>query len=330
MNVLVTGATGFVGGALAKRLQQMGMDVCATGRNLHKGKILEQQGVQFVAADLADTKKIKSLCAERDFVFHCGALSSPWGKYRDFYAANVIGTQNIVDGCLQHGVKRLIHVSTPSIYFNFRDRLLVKEDDPLPSAMVNSYAQTKLLAEKVVDRAFTAGLAVVTIRPRAIFGPGDQAILPRIIDALQQKRMPVIGAGKSIADLTYIDNVVDSLLLAQTSPRHTLGKKYNITNGEPVAMWPLIKTLCEELQLEYPKRQVSYGVALTAAIVVESLYKLLGITAEPKILPYSIALLHKNITLDISSAQRDLGYTPRVNIRDGLSHFITWWKNTHC
>lgn len=327
MNVLVTGSTGFVGGALANRLHKMGVDVCATGRNRDKGEILQKNGIQFVAVDLADTKKVKSLCVHRDFVFHCGALSSPWGRYRDFYNANVIGTQNIVDGCLQHDVKRLIHVSTPSIYFNFRDRLQVKEDDPLPTVMVNSYAQTKLLAEKVVDRAFVKGLPVVTIRPRAIFGPGDQAILPRIIEALEQKRMPVIGAGNSIADLTYIDNVVDSLLLAKTSPPHTLGKKYNITNGQPIPMWPLVKTLCQELQLDYPQRKVPYGVALAAAIVIESMYKMLCIKAEPKILPYSIALLNKNVTLDIRNAQHDLGYTPKINIEDGLANFIQWWKN---
>ena len=85
MNVLVTGATGFVGGALANRLHKMGVDVCATGRDSDKGRALQKHGIQFVAADLADTKKIKSLCAHRDFVFHCGALSSPWGRYRDFY-----------------------------------------------------------------------------------------------------------------------------------------------------------------------------------------------------------------------------------------------------
>ena len=104
------------------------------------------------------------------------------------------------------------------------------------------------------DAAFAAGLPTITIRPRAIFGPGDTVIFPRLIPRLASGRLPIIGDGENVVDLTYIVNVVDALLLCAESPANTLGKKYNISNGEPVKLWELIKKICDELGLQFPKR----------------------------------------------------------------------------
>src|SRR5690606_3825206 len=118
-----------------------------------------------------------------------GALSSPGGKYSDFYNSNVIGTRNIVEGSRRHQVGRLIYVSTPSLYFDYTDRWNLSESAPLPRKPVNAYAATKRRAEEEVEPAFAAGLPVITIRPRAIFGPGDQTILPRLLLANQKGRL---------------------------------------------------------------------------------------------------------------------------------------------
>src|SRR6185437_15399197 len=108
------------------------------------------------------------------------ALSSPWGKYKDFYQANVLGTENLIKAAPKDA--RFIHVSSPSIYFDFSEKHNIKEDDPLPRKPVNYYVKTKLMAEALIDKAFNEQqLNVITIRPRAIFGPYDRAILPRIL-----------------------------------------------------------------------------------------------------------------------------------------------------
>ena len=245
MNMLVTGATGFLGKTLVFRLLNMGHTVYGLGRNKEIGNTLAEKGMQFICGDLADEQVVVDACKGVDYVFHCGAFSSPWGKYENFYNANVVGTKHVIQGCLTHHVKRLIHVSTPSLYFHYDDKENVKESDPLPAKFVNFYAETKYMGEQLIDEAFKEGLAVVTIRPRAIFGPGDNAILPRLIQTNQEKFIPLIKEGKNLLDLTYVENVVDALLLCMTSPESTLGEKYNITNGEQV---PFVEVLSEAFQ----------------------------------------------------------------------------------
>jgi len=329
MKALVTGATGFVGGALARRLRANGAEVTGIGRNTEVGTKLEAQGIRFVRADIADAEAIREVCRDQDIVFHSAALASPWGRPADFYASNVTGTENVIRGCMDQQVGRLVYVSTPSIYFEHKDRLNVKEDDPLPARPVTEYARTKLQAEQAIDRAHHDGLPVITIRPRAIFGPGDTTILPRLIDRLQSGRLPVIGDARNESDMTYIDNVVDALLLCAESPDSTLGKKYNITNGQPVRMWEMIKKLTAELGIPYPKRQVPYWVVDGIAGGMEIAYSLIPGQPEPPLTRYSVAVICRSTTLDISAARRDLGYEPRVSIEEGFERFVKWWKDTH-
>jgi nucleoside-diphosphate-sugar epimerase len=203
----------------------------------------------------------------------------------------------------------------------------VKENDPLPEPITN-YAATKLLAEEEVDKAFANGLSVITIRPRAIFGPGDTVIFPRLIPRLRSGRLPILGDGGNVVDLTYIENVVDSLLLCAESPVTTLGKKYNITNGEPIQIWKLIDHICDELELPYPKRKISKRTAYIAASLLEAACTLIPTHPEPPLTRVSVSMLANNTTLDISAARNELGYQPRVSVNDGVKKFLNWWKES--
>jgi nucleoside-diphosphate-sugar epimerase len=326
MKALVTGATGFLGGALARRLKARGDEVTVLGRNPSILAGLEREGMRPLRADLADAVAVRAACQGQEVVFHCGALSSAWGPAQEFYRSNVIGTRNVIAGCEAGAVRRLVHVSTPSIYFRYESRLNVREDAPLPARAANEYARTKLLAEAEIDRAFARGLPVITIRPRAIFGEGDNAILPRLIDRLQSGRLRVIGGGKNITDLTYVENVVDALLLCAESPQATLGKKYNITNGEPLPLWGLIEKLCEALGYAFPRRHISYPVAMGLAGMFEVVCRLLPGQPEPLLTRYMVGVLAQSTTLDISAARRDLGYQPSISVEEGFEHFVRWWK----
>jgi nucleoside-diphosphate-sugar epimerase len=219
-----------------------------------------------------------------------------------------------------------VHVSTPSIYFRFESRMDVREDAALPDRPANEYARTKLLAEAEVDQAYGRGLAVITIRPRAIFGEGDNAILPRLISRLQAGRLRVIGDGENITDLTYVENVVDALLLCAQAPRACLGKKYNITNGEPLPLWGLIRQVCAALGYAYPRRRISYDAAMGLAAALETICGLLPGQPEPLLTRYMVGVLAKSTTLDISAARRDLGYAPRVPVDEGFERFVRWWR----
>lgn len=325
MKALVTGATGFLGGALARRLHGVGWDVTALGRNSLKLNQLEDEGMRPLHLDITKKEELNAAFKGQEIIFHCAALPSPWGNFEKFYQANVIGTRNVVQACLENKVKRLVYVSTPSLYFDYSSRTNVKENDPLPEP-ISHYAHTKRLAEEEIDKGFANGLAVVSIRPRALFGEGDTVIFPRLIPRLRSGRLPILGDGENIVDLTYIQNVVDALLLCAESPANTLGKKYNISNGEPIKIWKLIERICDELGYAHPSRKISYKTANTTASALEFFYSLIPFSPEPPLTRVSVSMLANNTTLDISAAKAELGYQPKVSVEEGVQRFLKWWK----
>jgi len=325
MKALVTGATGFLGGALARRLHNTGWDVTALGRNSSKLDQLEHEGIRTLQIDLKEKNEMAVACKEQEIIFHCAALPSPWGNFEAFYQANVIGTRNVIRGCEEHKVKRLVYVSTPSIYFDYNSRINVKETDVLPEP-VSNYSATKILAEEEVDKAFVNGLATVTIRPRGIFGPGDTVISPRLIPRLRSGRLPIVGDGKNIVDLTYIENVVDALILCSESPINTLGKKYNISNGEPIKLWEWLEKICGELGYQSPKIKISSSLAYGLAAVLEAAYTIIPTQPEPPLTRMAVNMIANSTTLDISAAKNELGFQPKISMNEGFDKFMQWWK----
>lgn len=326
---LVTGATGFLGWHVATRLQALGWQVTAQGRNADVGRELERRGVRFYPAELADRDRMRDACANQRYVFHCGALSSAWGPYRAFYESNVEGTRHVIDGCLAAGVERLVHVSTPSVCFDFRDREAIRESDPLPRRAANAYAHTKRMAEDDVRRAFAAGLRGVIIRPRAVFGPRDAALLPRLLRANDAGGVPMFRGGGAVVDLTYVDNVVDAMVAAAVSaPESAMGRIYHLTNGEPLPLKEALVTLFGKLGVPLRERRLPYGAAYAAAGLLELAYRLLPLRGEPIVTRYGVGVLARTQTLDIREARERLGYAPAVSIEEGFERYAEWWRES--
>ncbi|MCW8470978.1 SDR family NAD(P)-dependent oxidoreductase [Fluoribacter gormanii] len=327
MVCVVTGATGCLGLNLTQRLIKEGYEVIALGRNERLGKIITQSGAQFISVDLLHQEKLKKITRNAQTIFHCAALSSPWGRYKDFYDTNVLGTQHIIDATPLN--TRLVHVSSPSIYFNFSEQHNIKEDASLPSKPANYYVKTKLLAEALINKAFQEkSLNVITIRPRAIFGPYDRAILPRILQNEKKGILPIIGNGTNVIDITYVENVVESLLLAAQAEQQFCGNKYNITNGEPRTLLSIISELFRVLQKPFIPKFIPYSIAKLYAACMEELYSLSFIQKEPRLTRYSAAVLCLGQTLNIEAAQKDLGYQPKVTINQGIEHFAEWYQKS--
>lgn len=326
MRALVTGATGFLGGHLARRLVRAGWDVTGLGRKVEQGRRLEAEGIRFRCQDLRDESGTAAVCSGQDAVFHCAALSSPWGKYRDFYGCNVEATRMLAAASLRQGVRRFIHVSTPSVYFDYTPRLGIHESEPLPVKAANHYAATKRLADQVVKRYHAKGLSSVIIRPRAVFGPYDQALFPRIVAASGKSGVPLIGGGKALIDATYVDNAVDALLNGWDAPEEATGRAYNITNGEPREFAGLVESLFRMLDLPLRTRSISYRKACGAAAVLEGLHRLFPALGEPMLTRYTAGTLALSQTLDITDARTLLGYAPRVSLDEGLWRFAEWWR----
>ncbi|MGE5074086.1 MAG: NAD-dependent epimerase/dehydratase family protein [Anaerolineae bacterium] len=327
MKALVTGATGFIGGALARRLHGAGWQVTGLGRNTTALAELESAGIATRRCDLADQAAAIDVCREQEVVFHSAAHASDWGSPNDFVLNNVVATRNIIAGCQQHAVRRLVHVSTPSLYFHFRERLNVREDDPLPPPM-NDYARTKRMAEDEVNRACREGLPSVTIRPSAVFGPGDRILLPRLLDRLERRVLPIIGDGGAIVDLTYVENVVDALILCADARPTAIGKVYNITNGEPVRIWDLVRRICKRLDLAEPSFRVPYRVADAGAALIEGAWRVTQRAGEPPVTRYSVSRIGLSSSLDISAARAELGYEPRVPLQTAIDCTLEEWQRS--
>ncbi|WP_434752171.1 NAD-dependent epimerase/dehydratase family protein [Paenibacillus amylolyticus] len=327
---LVTGATGCLGRHLAIRLSSEGWDVTGMGRQPEIGATLETAGVRFVKGDILDQQAVNAACAGQDVVFHCAALSSPWGKYRDFYSTNVQGTQNLVESSVRSQVQRFVHVSTPSIYFNYIPRYEVHEYDPLPVKPANHYAATKRLAEEIVLSAHGKGLPSIIIRPRAIFGPYDQTLFPRIVAANAKRGVPMIDGGQALIDLTCVDNVVDALMLCSETSDDALGRAYNISNADPRPFAELVESLFGMLDMQLRRRNIPYTIAYGVASMLEGVHRFIPALGEPPLTRYTVGSLGVPQTLSIVDAKEQLGYTPRVSIEEGLQQFADWWRAESC
>ncbi|MGZ3653134.1 MAG: NAD-dependent epimerase/dehydratase family protein [Bdellovibrionota bacterium] len=314
MKILVTGATGSLGSRLVEKWATGGPHaITATGRKKFQGPT----HVPFLQGDLADTSFVRNALKGQEIVVHCAALASAWGPWEDFYRANVVATQNVVDACLAAGVRQLIHISTPSVYFQPADRLGIRESDPLPPPATH-YAKSKLMADEIVAAA--KGLETVMLRPRGIFGPTDQVILPRILRLLRRGRFPLVRGGRPLVDLTHVDNVIHAIECCVDHGRApgVNGEIFNISNGEPIAVKELVDLIAGQLGLKVRMIPLPLALTQTVAGAFELAYKITRAQGEPPLTKYGLGLLSFDQTLDLTKARERLGYAPPVKLRDGI------------
>ncbi|MCW5715804.1 MAG: NAD-dependent epimerase/dehydratase family protein [Bauldia sp.] len=314
--VLVTGATGFLGQYVVRKLLALRQPVIATGRNLKIGLALQAEGADFRPVDLTDLPGLRAAMTGVTAVVHAGALSSAWGKESEFHATNVGGTENVITAALAAGAKRLVYVSSPSVMTRHAEQLNLKESDPLPDGHVSVYSLTKRLGEDRV-RAASNRIETVILRPKAIYGVGDTAIFPRLLKAAAKGRLPIIGDGNTITNLTHVSDVVEAILLALKSDR-AVGNAYVITGGEDVRIWDVIRNIVERSGFKAPTRKLPLRRAMRVATVLEAAWKRLHLPGEPPLTKYTAGILGLSQTYDITAARRDLGYEPKVPIARGV------------
>jgi 2-alkyl-3-oxoalkanoate reductase len=317
MKILITGGTGFVGAHTAALLLRQGHSLRLLGRDFARVQQQLATGAEPLRADLRDRQAVMAACAGCDAVIHAGALSAPWGRQADFLATNVGGTAAVVAGCQRHSVGRLVFISSPAVLFSGRDMVEATDDLPYPKIFSSAYALSKMLAEREVRAA--RDLPAVILRPKAVFGPGDSALLPRLISAAQAGRLPQIGDGENLVDLTYVENVAHAIGLA-LGAEAAVGGSYTITNGEHVRLWELIRSVLHRLGISTELRQVSVRGALAAATLMELRAALTG--REPLLTRYTVGILARTQTYDISAARRDLGYAPLISVAEGVERTL--------
>ena len=323
MNVLVTGGGGFLGSHLACRLLAMGHFVSVLGRHRYPNlppKIIQLQ------ADLCDPKAISKACQGQDSVFHAGALPGIWGTKKDFYQTNVDGTRHVIDGCLQHGVQKLVFTSSPSVVYSQTDMENVDESTPYPSHYLSDYPKTKALAEQMVVAANgQQDLMTVSLRPHLIWGPGDPHLVPRIIERAKRGQLMRVGEGTNRVDIVYIDNAVDGHIRAWQALKPgspVAGQCYFLSDGQPVVLWDWINQLLTSLGIAPVTKSISYGMAKNLGWILEGVYRLFGLAGEPRMTRFLAGQLATSHYFDISRARRDFNYEVMVSPEEGMKRLL--------
>jgi len=332
MKALVTGGGGFLGKAIVKRLVDRGDTVRSISRR-HYAE-LDALGVKQFSANLAETSseqpadvlpRIKAVegC---DVVFHVAAKAGVWGRRRDYWQTNVGGTSDLIATCVICRVPRLVYTSSPSVVFDNRDEDGIDESAPYPSTFLAHYPETKSWGERVVkqwngyaENGHT--FSTVALRPHLIWGPGDNHLIPRLLDRARRGKLRRVGDGNNIVDATYIDNAADAHILAadRLAPDSPIaGKAYFISNGEPVNLWDFINRILDCAGLPPVTKSISARKAYAAGAAMEVLYKLLPLPGEPPMTRFVAKQLSTSHWFDLTAARRDLGYEPRVTVEEGL------------
>ena len=309
---LVTGATGGLGIALTRALLDAGYAVRAVGRQPAALSRLTDMGAETVAADLLETDLV-ALCQGMDAVFHAAALSSPWGPEDAFDRANVEATSRLLDAAQSAGVGSFIFVSSPSVYARWRDQTGITEATPWPDKPLNAYARTKGEAEVLVLAADRPGFRTVAIRPRALIGPDDTVLLPRILRLVRKGRFPLFRRGEALVELTDVRDGARSLILADQHREAAGGQAVNISGGRPLPIAVLVERLGQRLNTPVKIVPLPLWLGQGLSVVSDAVCRLLPGRPEPVLTPYTLSTLAWSQAFDLTKAKTLLGYEPQYD-----------------
>ncbi|MGP4026881.1 NAD-dependent epimerase/dehydratase family protein [Actinomadura sp. 3N407] len=308
MRIAVTGASGFVGGAVCRALMSEGVTAFAHGRRpaiapAHLG------GAVYRSWDL--THGPVQDAPDVDAVVHCAGSVTDWGPAADLFAANLTGTRNAL---ASFPGARFVHVSTASVYDPFRPSVMAAEDEAPVSRYMNAYGASKAAAERAVLRA---ARDAIILRPHAVYGPGDTTLLPRVLSAVRGPLLPAAGTGRQRISLTSIGNLVRACVLAATGP--VTSGVFNIADSSPVTIDDAFREILRERGIRARPVYIPAAVARPLAAVTEGVFLLAGRPEPPRLTRYAIGHLAVERTLDITAAREVLGYDPHATTFAGAA-----------
>jgi nucleoside-diphosphate-sugar epimerase len=327
MHALVTGAGGFLGRYIVEALVARGNHA----RGFARGEYPELQhlGVEMVRGDLADRGTVFAACRDVDCVFHVGSRVGIWGQWPEYYRANVIGTQNVIDACRAHGVSRLVFTSSPSVTFDGTDQCGVDESATYPTHWLAHYPHSKALAEQLVLSANgDQGLRTCSLRPHLVWGPRDHHLTARLVERARVGRLRRVGNGANLVDMIYVENAAQAHLQAAdalaTMDSPVAGKAYFLSQGNPVNCWQWIDQILALANLPPVQRSISLRTARRAGSMCEAVWSVLRLRSEPPMTRFLASQLATSHWFDISAARRDFGYSPRVSTEEGMRRLGAW------
>lgn len=345
--VLVTGAYGFLGKYIVLELLKHGYRVIAYGRSMKKLLNLRQSIADQLESeettldtskltsklilyigDFTNYRSIKKAVHGVNYVVHAGALSTVWGARDDFMETNVRGTINVIKACNASSdtVRRLIYISSPSIYCTNKDQFDIEESEAPSTNHLSYYIESKLRSESKFNHCT---IPYTILRPRGLFGIGDSSIVPRIIKSNNTIGIPLFNGGTNKVDITCVENVAHAIRLSIESPNKK-SETYNVTNGEPREFKKIVEQFMAGIEQKPKYLKINIKLMEKAATIIESVYRALHIyDTEPAITKYTIYTLGYSQTLNIDKIKDDIGYEPIISLDEGIKKYVEHWRLEH-
>ncbi len=312
MKVLLTGASGMMGRATAERLIARGDEVTVLQRRPSGVAARE------VLGDVTDRGLVESACRGQDVVLHMAAKVDAFGAWPEFERVNIGGTDAILAGCRAGGVGRLVNVSSPSVAHAGHDLVGVGAGPADPDGARSHYARSKAVAERAALAADGPDLAVLSIRPHLVWGPGDTQLIARIVDRARSGRLPLIGNGAALVDATYVDNAADAMVAAVDAVGRVHGEALVVSNGEPRPVGEVLRRICAAAGVPGPRGRVPARLAALAGAAVETLWNTARLAGEPPLTRFLAEQLSTAHWFDQRRTREALRWTPAVSMDEGF------------
>ena len=323
MKALVTGANGFIGSNLVKRLLEEGTEVNVLVRKTSDLKFLKGMEVNYFYGDITDYSTIEPAVKGADRVFHVAGLAADWGPYQKFEKINFKGTINVAKAAAAARVKRFVYIST--VAFHGFGKTDVTEDDP-PAKNLIPYAETKLLAEQWLwEYAKVINMEITAVRPGNVFGINDRTFISKYMDAMLSGKFAEINHGSSKTCPVYIENLIDIVLLVSKQDK-AAGNAYLATDGLDITWHEFNTLLAEKLNIRLKNKSVPYGIAMTAARIYYGIHSLLNIKSEPFLTPYRVNNGGLDYHFSIQKLKDHFAYHPKIDLDEALTRTVKWYQ----
>jgi len=321
MRVMVTGATGFTGGHLARTLKARGNDVRALVRDPSKAGELMRDGIAISPGDLTDAAAVRRAVEGCDVVYHIAAVYRE-AKHPDEYyrRINVGGTQHIIDAIQRDGAGRMVHCSTVGVHGDVEK---IPSDESAPFAPGDIYQQSKLEGELLIQERIKQGARAAIFRPQGIYGPGDRRFL-KLFRTVYKGSFRMIGTGSPFYHMTFISDLVDGIILCGEHA-NALGQTYVFGGPRYTSVRELVDTVARVEGKPVPGGRIPVGPLMAAATLCEWLCKPFGI--EPPLYPRRLDFFIKDRAFSTAKAQRELGYQPKIDLEEGLRRTFEWYRS---
>lgn len=325
---LVTGGTGLLGSHIVEQLIKRGRPVRALVRKGSDTRWLKSQGVELVEGDLTDKEALRKACVGADYVYHAAARVGDWGPWHEFVEFTINGTANMIEAVAAAKVKRYIHISSISTYGHVNGKgLEIDETAPLGVGLYkwSYYSRAKVEADKLVRAAHKEGRICATIiRPSWIYGPRDRATIARLVTAIRNKKIKLIGDGDNRLNVVYAGNVAEGCILAADNEK-AAGQEYNCCNDGVLTQKQYFNMVAAALGEPPVTKKVPYKVAYNAGFILECIGHLFRFKKPPLITRYSVWLMGRHSFFKADKARRELGWQPTVTYEQGIPMTVQWY-----